>query len=67
MDTTQPQKIMQRWPGGSARTAAGDPFRYVFRSIKRAIRIGEFPGITVEEAPKLALGYGALLDQGRDP
>lgn len=42
-------------------------YRYVFRGIKCAIRIGEFPGITVEAARKQALGYGAMLDQDQDP
>lgn len=42
-------------------------WRYVWRETKQVIRIGEFPGIGVEEARRTAIGYGALLDQGLDP
>lgn len=34
---------------------------------KRAIRIGDFPGISVEEARKTAREMGAALDRGEDP
>ncbi len=42
-------------------------FRYVFNGVKRVDRIGSFPGIGTEEARKIALGWGAQIDQGIDP
>ncbi|WP_119157715.1 site-specific integrase [Caldimonas tepidiphila] len=42
-------------------------WRYAWRGEKQVIRIGEFPGICVEEARRIAREYGAMLDQGIDP
>ncbi len=42
-------------------------WRYSWRQTKEAIRIGEFPGINVEQARSYAREYGAMLDQGADP
>lgn len=42
-------------------------WRYQFEGAKRVIRLGSYPGIGVDEARKLALENGALLDKGIDP
>lgn len=42
-------------------------WRYVWRNAKEVIRIGEFPGINVEQARRIAMEYGAQVDQGIDP
>lgn len=42
-------------------------YRYVFNEVKRVDRIGTFPGISTDEARRIALGWGALVDQGIDP
>jgi integrase len=42
-------------------------WRYTLNGAKRSVRIGEFPGITTEQARRMALELGALLDQGIDP
>ncbi|WP_141104333.1 tyrosine-type recombinase/integrase [Noviherbaspirillum denitrificans] len=41
--------------------------RYTFRGNKRAIRLGEFPSITVEEAREMVIAYRAMLERGIDP
>lgn len=42
-------------------------YRYLFNEDKRVDRIGAFPGINTDEARRIALGWGALVDQGIDP
>jgi integrase len=42
-------------------------YRYTINGKKRPIRIGVFPGISVEEARKIAIEYGAMVDRGIDP
>jgi integrase len=42
-------------------------FRYVFRSVKRAIKLGNHPSTTVEEARERWLVNRAKLDRGIDP
>jgi integrase len=42
-------------------------YRYTIGGKKRAIRIGAFPGISVDEARKKAIEYGAMVDRRIDP
>lgn len=42
-------------------------YRYTINGKKRVIRIGAFPGISVDEARKIAIEYGAMVDRGIDP
>jgi len=42
-------------------------FRYTYASTKRAITLGRYPAISLDEARKIALHHRALLDQGHDP
>lgn len=42
-------------------------YRYTINGKKRPIRIGVFPGISVDEARKIAIEYGAMVDRGIDP
>jgi integrase len=42
-------------------------YRYTIKGKKRAIRIGAFPGISVDEARRKAIEYGAMVDRGVDP
>jgi integrase len=42
-------------------------YRYTLNGSKRAIRIGTFPGISVDEARQNAIEYGAMVDRGIDP
>lgn len=42
-------------------------YRYTINGTKRVIRIGIFPGISVDEARKIAIEYAAMVDRGVDP
>ena len=42
-------------------------FRYSFEGEKNAIRIGKYPGISVDEARKIARDFGAQLDRSINP
>ena len=42
-------------------------WRYIFNGSKCAVRIGSFPGISVDEARSIARNYGADVDRGNDP
>jgi len=42
-------------------------YRYLFNEIKRVDRIGTFPGIKTDDARRIALAWGASIDQGIDP
>ena len=42
-------------------------YRYTINGTKRVIRIGIFPGISVDEARQRAIEYAAMVDRGIDP
>lgn len=42
-------------------------YRYTLNGSKRAIRIGMFPGISVDEARQKAIEYAAMVDREVDP
>ena len=42
-------------------------YRYTINGSKRVIRIGIFPGISVDEARQIAIEYAAMVDRGVDP
>lgn len=42
-------------------------YRYTIHGSKRVIRIGIFPGISVDEARQIAIEYAAMVDRGVDP
>lgn len=42
-------------------------YRYTINGTKRVIRIGIFPGISVDEARQKSIEYGAMVDRGIDP
>lgn len=51
----------------TATNKRGWRWRFQSGTEKRAIRIGDFPGISVEEARRTARDMGAALDRGDDP